>query len=461
MDIEVDYKPRNWARGFHASYARWAALVLHRRAGKSTAVLNHHQRAATDDAWERKRLQHVAPDHLTEPELKGLLKHRLYAHILPTLKQAKLTNWTMLKEYASVIPGCKVNESELYVRYPNGSTLQLWGADNIDALRGTALSGVSFDEYSQHPPGIFSEVISKSLADHLGYAIFCGTIKGKNQLYQAYKAGEGDDEWFSLWQDIDESIKTEDNLTSRLLQQAMFDDQGLIAKGLMTQEEFDQEWYLSVEAAIHGAYYARQLAAARKEGRIARVPYDPQLPVDTDWDLGIDDLMAIWFSQSLKSGEVRLIDYEQDTGQGLPYYAKLLHAKPYVYGQHWGPHDIRVRELGTGKSRLEVAKALGITFQVTPDIGVMDGIEAGRLLLPRCYIDAEKCSGGIEALTHYRQSFNERLREFTGKPVHDWSSHGADAFRGLAVRHKPPRARESRHRQPFERPMTGDHGWMA
>ena len=195
--VRIPYKPRQWARGFHASRARWVCLVLHRRAGKTTAVINHHQRAATDDAWEAARLRHLVPA-VTKTQLTDLLRHRFYGHVLPTYKQAKLTTWEMLKYFATPIPGVTVSESELRVDYPNGSRLQLFGADNPDALRGAAFSGLSFDEYGLHPPNIFSEVLSKALADHMGYAIFAGTIKGRNQLYRTYEAGKDAADWFTL-----------------------------------------------------------------------------------------------------------------------------------------------------------------------------------------------------------------------------------------------------------------------
>ena len=436
--------------------------MLHRRAGKTTAVVNHHQRAATDDEWETARLRSLAPD-LTDGQVSDLLRRRFYGHILPTYKQAKLTTWEMLKFYAGPIPGVTFNEAELRVDYPNGSRLQLFGADNPDALRGVALSGVSFDEYGQHPPGIFGEVISKALADHLGYAIFAGTIKGRNQLYKTYQAGKDSDAWFTLWQDIDRSLATEDDASTLMLRQAMADDRALIDQGLMTQEEFDQEWFLSPDAAIKGAYFTKELAAAKKEGQVTRVPFDPMLPVDTDWDLGMADRMTIWFSQSLRTGEVRLIDYYQNAGEGLEFYIRKLREKPYTYGQHWAPHDIQVRELGTGKSRLEVARSLGLKFQIVPDIGLASGIDAAKLLLARCWFDEEKCRDGLEALTFYRRGYNDRLQEFTDKPVHDWASHGADAFRGLAVRQQPPRPRRKRRlRDPFERPIPGGElAWMA
>src|SRR3990167_4965804 len=359
----------------------------------------------------------------------------------------------MLKDFARPIPGHKFNESELLVVYPNGNRIQLIGADNPDSLRGPGLSGLSLDEFSQIPGNVFGEILSKALADHLGYCIWSGTIQGHDQLYQLYQVAATNPEWFALWQDIDRSLATEEGATITALVRAMEDDRKLVLTGVMSQAEFDQEWYLSPEAAIKGAIYGKQIDAARTAGQITRVPHDPALRVETDWDLGIGDQMAIWFSQSLSSGEVRLIDYHEASGEGFPYYAQMLAEKQqalrYTYGTHWAPHDIAVRELGTGKSRLETAKALGLTFQVTPRLTregageIEEGINAARLLFPRCWFDAERCKAGIEALSHYRRDFNTRLQEFKATPVHDWSSHGADAFRGLAVRHHPPKVKQT------------------
>lgn len=423
-------------------------LVLHRRAGKTTSILNHHQRAALDDGWETKRLRYLLPE-VTDKEIQQLLKRRVYWHVMPSYHQAKLTGaWDILKEIARVIPGSKPNESELLMTYPNGNKIQLIGADKPDSLRGPGLSGLSLDEYSQIPANAFSQVLSKALADHVGYCIFSGTIKGHDQLYDAFELNKADDEWFTLWQNVDGSLANETGATITALIRGMEDDRKLVLKGMMSQADFDQEWYLSPEAAIKGAIYGKLLTQARKDGRITRVPHEPSLPVDTDWDLGIGDNMAIWFSQSLKSGEVRLIDYHEASGEGFPYYVSMLNEKKaagYVYGTHWAPHDISVRELGTGQSRLKTAGDLGLVFETTPrltstgDGEVEEGINAARILLPKCWIDETKCKAGLEALSHYRRDFNQRLNEFKATPVHDWSSHGADAFRGLAVRHQVPR----------------------
>lgn len=456
VEITIPYKPRNWARALHSSLRRFSAVVLHRRAGKTTAVINHHQRYAVDDGLERKRLLTLRPG-LTDAQLRELINPpggRHYGHIMPTRVQAKVVVWDKLKYYASGIPGIKINESELLIKYPKGHKVQLFGADDPDALRGPAFSGLSFDEYSQQPRNIFSEVLSKALADHLGYAIFLGTIKGKDHLFQTYEAGRGSVDWFALWQDIDRSIATEDGITIQLLEQAMQDDRKLVDQGLMTQDEFDQEWYLSTDAAIQGAWFAKEMAAVKKQGRITRVPIEPALPVDTDWDLGVDDNMSIWFSQSLRSGEVRLVDYYENSGEGFPHYVRVLADRGYTYGKHYPPHDIAVREMGTGKSRKETAAALGLKFEMPmPAIDLIEGIDAARLLLAKCYFDETRTARGVECLRNYRKKLNTTTQEFTGTPVHNWASHGADSFRTLAVRHKLP-ALPIAPRRPAPRPKS-------
>jgi phage terminase large subunit len=458
-EVVIPYLPRRWAQRLHASFKRWTVGVLHRRAGKTTAILNHHQRAALDDGWEMRRLRFLLPD-VTDAQLKVLLKRRTYAHFMPTFRQAKLTAWDTLKEISRVVPGVKHNESEMLVTYPNGNKFYLLGADNPDAARGLGLSGASFDEYSQIPVNLFSEVVSKALADHLGYAIWAGTIKGTDQLFATHEAAKHNPDWLALWQDVDVSLATEEGATIRALTQALEDDRKLVLQGLMTQAEFDQEWYLSAEAAIRGAFYGAQMKSLRERGQICRVPYDPSLPVDTDWDLGID-AMAIWFSQSTSSGEVRLIDYHEDVGGGLVECIKVLKGQSadprlvdlnrirqsYIYGQHWAPHDIEVREITSGTTRRQAAAKLGVMFQITPKIAVDDGITAVQLLLPRCAFDEQFTARGLECLRQYKRTYQQRLNQFSATPMHDWASHGADAFRGLAVRHRPP--------QPAPRPQRG------
>ena len=220
----------------------------------------------------------------------------------------------------------------------------------------------------------------------------------------------------------------------------------------MTPDEYAQEYECSFEASVKGAIYGRELVHAREEGRLTRVPYDPTVPVDTDWDLGFGDLTAVWFSQTFRSGEVRLIDYYEAKGHGLPHFVALLRDKGYIYGAHWAPHDVTQLEM-SGNTRLKAASDLGLHFNVSPKVErVEEGIHAARMLLPRCWFDADKCRDGLEALHNYRWKV-PHVQDPTGRPlpVHDWASHGADAFRGLAYRHYIPKAKKPNSLDDLER----------
>jgi hypothetical protein len=447
VEVRIPYVPRKWAVGFHASLERFVSMILHRRAGKTTAILNHHVRAALDDGWEERRLKFLRPS-LTAKEIAELLKPpggRHYGHVMPTRVQAKVVAWDKLKYYASPFPEGKPNEAELVYRFGNGNKVQLFGADDPDAMRGTAFSGLSFDEYSQQPRNIFSEVLSKALGDHLGYAIFAGTIKGKDHLYETYRAAQHSTGWFSLWQDVGVSLKNETGVTIQLLAQAMEDDRKLVAENLMTQEEFDQEWFLSLEAAIKGAYYARELAACRKEGRITAVPWQSEFPVYTAWDLGYTDDSAIWFYQNIGE-EIHIIDFyvesggtieEEVAGGAIPgTLTREVMGKPYRYARHWLPHDARAKTLAAdGKS---VVERLGRYFgpgqlAIVPNLSFQDGVQSVRAALGRCWFDEKRCEKGLNALLHYQRKYDNKMEVFAKNALHSWASHPADAMRMLAI----------------------------
>ena len=356
-----------------------------------------------------------------------------YAYLAPLFKQAKAVAWDFLKEYTRPIPGMKYYENELRADFPTGGRITLLGADNYDALRGLYLDGAVLDEYAQMSPKAWSEVIRPALSDREGWAIFIGTPKGRNALYEIYdqalngfKDEDGnrdvDPEWFAaMYRASDTEVLPKPELVA--------------ARRAMEPEEYDQEFECSFSAALVGAYYGRLMSDADRDGRITTVQYDPALQVETWWDLGIGDSTVIWFAQ--RSGpEIRIIDYYEASGVGLNHYAKVLQEKPYVYGTHVAPHDIEVRELGSGKSRKETAASLGIKFEVAPKLSVEDGIEATRNLIPRCWFDIEKCDRGLEALRQYRKDWDEKGNLFRPRPLHDWTSHAADAFRYGAV-YKP------------------------
>ena len=212
---------------------------------------------------------------------------------------------------------------------------------------------------------------------------------------------------------------------------------------MMTEDQFEQEFECSWVANVPGAIFGKELQVAQESGRIGNVPYDQSHKVDTWWDLGIGDSTAIWFTQSVGRA-IHVIDFYEARNEGLPHYAKILTNKGYYYGSHNAPHDIEVRELGSGKSRREISYDLGINFRVVPKLPVEDGIHAAQLILSRCWFDQANCKAGLESLRQYHRAYNERLRTFRNSPVHDWASHAADAWRYFAVG-----VRENRG---FERP---------
>jgi hypothetical protein len=426
-EVEIDYAPRKaqWAIHDGLETHRFGVVVAHRRLGKTVAAVNHLIKCALLCPRERPR----------------------FAYIAPTYAQGKAIAFDYLLDFSQPIPGVTSRVSELAVDYPNGGQVRIYGADNPDSLRGLYFDGVVLDEYGLMPPRIFTEVVRPALSDRQGWALFLGTPAGKNQFYEVVQQAKRDPQWFfAEFKASATGIIPADELAA--------------ARKDMTADEYAQEYECSFEASVKGAIFAGELEAGRRAGRIGgSVPVDPVLPVDTDWDLGVGDSTAIWFSQSTRGGEVRLIDYYESSGEGLPHYAQILNAKGYVYGTHGAPHDIQVRELGSGRSRLETAASLGIKFQICPNIPLEDGIHAARMLFPRCWFDEEKCRAGLEALQHYRRDFNTRLNEYKAQPVHDWAEHGASAFRYLAVRQQTPKEKPRAPQLP--KLPTGVQGWMG
>jgi hypothetical protein len=376
---------------------------MHRRFGKTVFAVNH-------------LIKHALTCELPRPRV---------AFIAPTFTQAKRIAWDYVKYYAGVIPNVSFNETELRVDFPNGARLMLLSAENPDALRGIYLDLAIFDEFGMQNPRVWGEVVRPALSDREGAAVFLGTPAGHNHFHDLLETAkvqeeEGSDQWY--WKIVKAS-------ESKLVKPAELE----AAQSQMTPEQYEQEYECSFTAAIIGAYYGKLLADADDNGRITRVPYDPAYPVHTAWDLGINDSTAIWFAQIFRGGAVNVIDYYENGGVGLQHYADILNKKEYNYADHLAPHDIEVRELGSGKSRLETAFSLGIRFKVVPRMKVADGINATRMLLPKCYFDRDRCQEGLDMLRQYRQEYDERKKTFRDHPRHDFTSHAADAFRYLAT----------------------------
>lgn len=404
--IELEYSPRPQQFEIHKSLKRFNVIICHRRFGKTVMCVNQLIAAALRCKKERPR----------------------FAYIAPFYRQAKTIAWDYLKHYTRPIPGVTYNESELRVDLPNGARITLYGADNYDTLRGIYLDGAVMDEFAQMPLKAWTEVIRPALSDRQGWVIFIGTPKGHNAFYEIYTRAQTDPDWYAaMFRASETKILPKEELAA--------------AQRDMSEDEYNQEFECSFEAAIQGAYYAQQLQAMRnaRRPRIGKVPFDKDLLVHTAWDLGFDDATAIVFFQTLGK-EIRLIDYEQHSGSTLQFYATLLEKKGYTYGTHYLPHDAAPARLEAGgKSIQQQLWDLGVSNTViVPRQDPIDGIMAVRALFPNFWIDEEKCAHLLECLTHYHSELDENRSTpthlfFKSKPEHDWSSHGADAVRCLAM----------------------------
>lgn len=405
VTVPNGWLPRRHQRGlwdYLEGGGKRAVAVWHRRAGKDSTAINWtavaaHQRIGT------------------------------YWHMLPTATQGRMVIWEGRDGQGRRLidqafpPALRVSErnDRMSMELKCGSQWQVVGSDNYDRLVGANPIGVVFSEWSLTDPRAW-DYVRPILAENGGWAVFVYTPRGKNHGSELFDIARHQGDWFT--------------------EQLSVDDTGIVSGATISAERssgmsealIQQEYYCSFEAANEGSYYGKLLEQAEKACRVTRVPYQPELKVDTWWDLGIGDSTSVWFSQQAGL-ERHFIDYYECSGEGLAHYAKMLQDKGYIYGEHWAPHDIEARELGTGKSRLEVAKGLGLNFRTAPRLSIEDGIEAVRNLLPRSWFDAERCRDGLRALKSYHRDFNERRQAFLPHPVHDWSSHCADAIRTGAV----------------------------
>lgn len=374
--------------------ARWSSIVAHRRAGKTVAcVMDLIARAAKHQGREPR-----------------------FAYVAPTYGQAKDVAWSYLKEYTQAIPGIERMETDLSVTLPtNKARIRLYGADNYDRLRGLYLDGVIIDEAGDIDPRAWPEVIRPALSDRKGWATFIGTPKGRNAFYDMHTAARNSDDWYS------DDLKAS---TTGIIDELELAD----ARKSMTAEQYAQEYECSFQAAIVGAFYGREMEIAEADGRVGRVPHERAADVFACWDLGIADSMAIWIGQIIGK-EWHWINYYEATGYALDHYVEWIKALPYKVHEHFLPHDGEARELQTGKSRKQFLEDRDFNVTIVPRHEPMDGIDAARVRFNRMWFDAEKCARGIDCLRMYRSEYDDKNQVLRSRPLHDWASHGADAFR--------------------------------
>lgn len=421
--LGLPYRPREYQLPFWEAMTsgglKRADLVWHRRAGKDTTALSY-------------LLVRAAAEVGT------------YYYLAPTYNQGKKIIWdggtsrgmgddrsdehNDSVPFKSFIPEAwleKFVEDEMQIWLKNGSLIQVVGTDKLDSVRGANVKGAVFSEASVSKSESWTQLIEPMLLENGGWAVFVYTPQGQNWAHKLHLYAQSHpSEWYSSLLTVNDTKRPDGTpvIDPALIEQRVLD-------GRLDRETADQEYYCSFLGAVAGAYYGPQMRWLAQNGRITRVPWDAALPVTTWWDLGFDDSTTIWYVQRTM-GQVRIIDYDEHSGEGFPFYAKLIQDKPYVYSHHLMPHDIEVHELGSGIKRRDTAVRLGIKPIVTcPRHQIHEGIGAVRLLLPSCYFDAESTAVGLAALREYTKDFDADKMVYKKVPRHDKASHGADAFR--------------------------------
>lgn len=408
-----------------------------------------------------------------------------YWHLLPQASQARKAIWDAINPHTGkrrideAFPHelrKRTREQDMFIEFKCGSTWQVLGSDNFNSLVGSPPAGIIMSEWALCNPAAWA-YLKPILDENGGWAIFITTPRGKNHAHAMYQMAKANPKWFA---EVSNVLKTGrfskvDLEEQRAEYRAMYgNDQG--------DAMFEQELMCSFEAAILGAYYGLEMADAQREGRIGSVPHDPSLPVFTAWDIGRTDDTSIWFFQ-VSWGEIRVIDHYKASGKDPKHFAEAIHGreiivtehgengKPikwhfgapipehahriaYHYGLHWLPHDAKPKTFASPRSGLEQLRDFDVPARITPKLSVQDGILATRQTLAHCWFDEERCAFGLESLKNYRREWDDEAKIFTAQPLHDWTSHAADAFRYLSLVWRNPAEEKPREEPRYFNDLT-------
>lgn len=416
VTIPNDWEPRLHQNNFFEAMEtkKRAVMVWHRRAGKDSSSLN-----------------------FTAKEMFKRVGN--YWHLFPKQTQARKAIWNGIdansrKILEQVFPRsirARTSINEMMIETVNGSTWQLCGSDNFDALVGSNPVGVVFSEWSLCDPRAW-DYISPMLAENGGWALFIYTSRGKNHGYTMYKMAKDNPNWFCELLTVDDTIRE--------------DGSALISKEAIQEERdsgkdedlIQQEYYCSFESMIPGAVYGDDIRRAIDDKRVGNIPIDTSLPINTAWDLGYNDSTSIWFFQCIGK-EIRLVDYYENSKKDVPHYVAkvkefaLRHSVSWELGRHLGPHDCDSNKM-LGKTVKGYAAECGLhMIKTARPAKKRDGIQAVRKIFNRLWIDNNRNELGLNCLTSYHREYNEKTQVFLDEPVHDWSSHCADALQTLAL----------------------------
>jgi len=400
------FKPRDYQRpifkAFFEDRFRRMVICMCRRAGKDLCTWNIIIREA-------------------------IVRPGVYYAVYPTYSQGKKILWSSVtiqgEQFLDFIPKqliCSMNSQEMKVILTNGSIIQIIGSDNPDRIVGTNPRGVVFSEYALQNPRIYA-LMAPILAANKGWAIFQSTPRGKNHFWDIYNLAENSPHWWSCKMGLD---------VTRHVDPAEIDRE--IADGQMSPDLVQQEYYCSFSEGVEGSYYCKYIDKMRLNNQIGVIPWEAGFKLHTAWDIGLRDSTSIIFFQVIGQ-TVRIIDYYEKNKEGLEHYANHVLSKEYTYGKHIAPHDIAVKEFGSGMTRIEKAKQLGINFTLATNISIMDGIESVRSALSKIWIDELVCAKLIRALENYRQEYDSKRQVYKNIPLHDKHSHAADSLRYLCI----------------------------
>lgn len=436
------YKPRDYQMDF------WDAFHdIGRHKGKAYQifVLNWHRRCGKDMTCWNAAIERTAEEPMT------------CKYAFPTNDMSRDNLWESYTNdglrFTDFVPldlrvrrtktDDGLNDSLKRIELITGGSLRVISTHVPDRLRGGNSKLFVLSEFQNMDPSVI-DIIEPILEANGGILLINMTSNGDSAAKGMLEAWKNDPRvYVSVLTVEDTPVFTEEQMI-RIRRRTV---ERFLARGQSEEEAnafVDQEYYCSWDSPVVGSYFGSGMRRAKDDGRIRILPYDAQLPVNTYWDLGIDDSMSIWFAQ-LFHNEIRLIDYYELSGEGMAHYINKLREKGYSYGAHYAPHDIEVRELTTGISRKDTAQKMGINFQtVQKPAKKEDGIDAIRTILSRCYFDETKCKRGIDALKGYKKKWNEKMMVYENVPVHDWTSHGTDAFQTLALSNPQPKKTHQR-----------------
>lgn len=362
-----------------------------------------------------------------------------YWHALPEYAQARKAIWNAVNAHTGkrrideafpheLREG--TNDNEMFIRFKNGSTWQVIGSDRYNSLVGAGVAGVSFSEWALCNPSSWA-YIRPMMEENNGWAAFITTPRGRNHALSMVQMAQENPRWFAEVL----SVHATGALSPEQLDESLREYTALYGEDL-GRAQFEQEYECSFNAAILGAYFAREMVAVRNEGRIDPTLEAVDAPVHRAWDLGVRDDTSIWWFQVV-GGQVFILDCYSASGAGVDHYAEVIDQRAKEHGWRDGvdfvPHDAKVREWGTGRTRVETMQGLGLNPQVVPMASFMDGISAVRRTLPRCVFHSRCEDLGIAALEQYRREWDDEKKTFKATDVHDWAAHPAAAFRYLSL----------------------------